>query len=328
MLINSKNVVNYFNAKYKKENVEIGTIKDLEFFFPEVTVRGLNANWITGANGEKAMLDVAALDTNVKLTNAIAIEKMQADIPYFKNSTILTEFLRQELNTAEKTGDAEYIAQVTGNILDGFTRLIKNAHFTAEKLRAEVLETGKLTLVGDSNYYTYDYNRANADITATAGSNEIVTKIKKQMETIESACGVEPEVAIVTPKAVKVLSTAPEVLGMLGNSKTLATKMDIQAFLYNTLNLETVFINNNKLFAKASVILCPKETLGTTQFGTTPAHVAVENADPKIDASLVDGKVAVQIVEKTDPIQVEEIVSAAIIPAFSKVNATGVVTLS
>ncbi len=145
------------------------------------------------------------------------------------------------------------------------------------------------------------------------------------MNAIEGASGYRPEIAIISPKAVKILSKAKGILAMLGNSKTLATKIDIQTYFYSMLNLETVFINDNKLFEKASIVLVPKEALGTTQFGTTPAHIAVENNDTRIDATLVDGKVAVQIVEKTDPIQIEEIVSTAIIPAFEKVDATGVV---
>ena len=330
MLINAKNVVDFYNAKAQKAKVYNGTelAKELglDYFFPETTVRGLTANWIKGGNGKKAILEVCDLDTNAKLAGAVEVSKVSADIPFFKNSSILPEFLRQELALAEETGNQLYIAQVTANILTGFTNLISNAKFTANKLRAEALETGKIVLKGDNAYFTYNYNRANKDVNCTVNTDNLVEKVTAQMDAIEDTSGVRPTIAILSPQAIRKLSTCAEILAMYPN-KTIATKLDIEGFFYSMFNLDVMVPTENKLFKNASIILVPREALGNAMFGTTPAHVAVEQADPRIDAELVDGKIAVQIVAKDDPLQTIEIVSMACIPSFERVNATGVVGL-
>ena len=69
-----------------------------EAFFPNKKQLGLDLTWIKGSRKAPVSLSLSAFDAKVIPLNREGFEKLATEMPFFKNSMIVDEKQRQELN--------------------------------------------------------------------------------------------------------------------------------------------------------------------------------------------------------------------------------------
>ena len=116
-----------------------------EELFPADKKLGLKLDWIKGAKGLPVVLKPSAFDAAAVPRARLGLDKLSAEMPFFKESTYIDEELRQSLNMVLETGNQNYIDAVMRRVFDDETRLLEGARAHLFTTRTSTLQqTGLL----------------------------------------------------------------------------------------------------------------------------------------------------------------------------------------
>ena len=173
-LVTSSNMVAYWLEK----DLNDYTVGDQ--LFPYKKEIGVEIDWIKGANNQPVGLRLSAYDAKSIRRDREGIEKYKTEMPFFKESMVIDEKMRQQLNTLFQTQNEDIIRAIIAKIFDDQIKLIRAAFETIERMRMQLLTTGTITLSSNGQSYSYDYGmpQGNKITVQTAWSSSSANIIK------------------------------------------------------------------------------------------------------------------------------------------------------
>ena len=255
---------------------------------------------------------------------------------FFKESMVVDEKMRQQLNTLLQTQNEALIRSIIAKIFDDEIKLIKAAYETVERVRMQLLTTGTITLASNGQGYTYDYGMPEENkitvSTAWIANNADPVKDISDAQDIARRKGRKLTRAMCNSNCLKALlnnTNIKNTLYVFANGNISITVNDVRKYIEERTGI-TIYVNDNgyvneagvftKYFADDIFVLMPDGALGETHYGTTPEESDLMTGATKAEVSLVNNSVAVTTVKEEDPVNVMTKVSMVMLPSFEQAD--------
>lgn len=330
-IVTAKEIATYYNTKASNKIPLLGST-----LFPNEKQLGLDLSWIKGSKGLPVVLKPAAFDTKVTFRDRVGFEKIDTEMPFFKEGMLIKEKDRQELNKLLATGNQAYIDMIVNKIFDDKTTLIDGAEAQIERMRLQLLSTGKIAIVANGVELDYDYgmkseHKGNASVSWADENSNPIEDIQNWMDIVEENTGVRPTRAICTRKTWTYLlrnKTIKMDMNILNGEHIILTDSMLNQYLMGKLGLK-IAIYNKKFISESGAqtnfypdnvfTLIPEGTLGKTYFGTTPEESDLMSSNVA-NVSIVNTGIAITTTKQTDPVNVETKVSMITLPSFERID--------
>lgn len=307
----------------------------LERFFPNVKHLGTDLSVLQGTSMAKRPLDASAYDVPAIPLSRGTFDKLNVEIPYFKNSLPINEKLRQELLKVLATGNERYINTVLERIYNDNEALLDDAAITREMMRAQLLTTGAINYSSNGQVVEADYgvpedNKVKPTVAWTdATTSDPIKDIKAWQLQVENATGVRPNVLIMNSVTLANFEASENVkksIFVLTSGVGFLDDATAGAYIRRMTGC-SVFVDDKgytnpstKVWAKFIpdnvVVLVPDKALGETAFGTTPAEADLMSGATAAEVAIVDTGVALTAEKLTDPVYTRLIVSQTTVPTL------------
>lgn len=330
-LVTSSNLVAYWLEK-DLNDVTVG-----DQLFPFKKEIGVELDWIKGANNQVVGLRLSAYDSKSIRRDRQGIEKYKTEMPFFKESMVVDEKMRQQLNTILQTNNEALVRTIVARIFDDEIRLIKAAYETVERVRMQLLTTGTITLASNGQSYTYDYGMpaGNKITVQTAWNNAAADPIKDIMDAQNAARrnGYKLTRAMCNSNCLNALLNNTAIknrMYVLAQGNITITVDEVRRYIEQATGI-VIYVNDNgyvneqgaftTYFADDIFVLMPEGPLGETHFGTTPEESDLMSGATSAEVALVNNAVAVTTHKEHDPVNVETKVSMVMLPSFEMADA-------
>ena len=265
----------------------------------------------------------------------IGFDKVHMEMPFFKESMMIDEELRQQLNMVLESGNQTYINSIVTRIFDDEMQLLRGAKAQRERMRMMLLTTGAISIAANGQSYDYDYGMADwQKVTVKKSwsdpSADIVTDIRTWQDKVEEETGVRPTRAVMSPNTLTYFVNNDLIKNAIWGNDSVAPISREKALDYIKTELKLTiaiyskkYIDENK--AKKSYIpddlfvLFPEGDLGIGWFGTTPEQSDLM-AGAAANVEITDVGVAVTTSKKVDPVNVDTKVSMIYLPSFESID--------
>ena len=328
-LVTSKALASYWTVASQYRSPYFGESK-----FPNKKKLGLKLEFVKGAKNAPVMLYPSALDAKVIPISRQGFEIQSEKMPFFKNSMLVNEEMRQELNMIAESNDTA-IKTIVDRIYDDEMTLLENASITREILRMQALTTGMISVNANGQALSYDYglpvenkvtpntlwtNAETADPIFDINAWKLQISSKTGTELTEGLLNSVTLTYIQKAKAVKDMAfvniaNPPAALSTARALQILKEETGITFYVY-----DKGYDNNGaftKFVADGTVVLMPESDLGSTWFGTTPEESdLMGGVGTKASVNIVDTGVAVATYKEEDPVTVVTKVSEIVLPSF------------
>lgn len=337
-LVKSEEIVAYWeNLNQDREPYLLSEI------FPADKKLGLDLSYIKGSSGLPCVLKTSAFDVKAIPRERIGFEKLQAEMPFFKESLYIDEKLRQELNMVLETGNQAYIDVVMNRVFADTVQLLEAASAARERMRAMAITTGAVSLAANGQAYSYDYQMPDTHKLTNADFNDadydICEYINETLDLIEDDTGTRPNRALVSraqwTKMKKNTLIAKNVY-VLTNGVGTINDTTLRDYLFEQTGVEFVVYakrykdeqkDTKKFIPDDLVVLFPAGALGKTWFGTTPEESDLMTGSTA-NVSITDTGVAVTTTKQTDPVNVETKVTMICLPSFEMADQVAIIDVS
>lgn len=328
-LVTSKAIASYWAVAQQYRTPYFGESK-----FPNKKKLGLKLDFVKGAKNAPVMLSPSALDAKVMPISRQGFTIQTEKMPFFKNSMLVNEEMRQELNMIAENNDTA-ISTIVERIYDDEMTLLENAALTREILRMQALTTGVISVKANGQALSYDYGMPEAnkvqptvkwDVAATA---DPITDINEWKLKISSTYGTELTEGLLNSvtlsyiqkaQAVKDIAFAniantPATMSAARTLQVLKEETGITFYVYDKgYDNDGAF---TKFVADGTVVLMPESQLGNTWFGTTPEESdLMGGVGTKASVTIADTGVAIATYKEEDPVTVVTKASEIVLPSF------------
>ena len=326
-LVNSEDIVAYWRERSNETENLLG-----EELFDERQKLGLDLKWIKGSKGLPVVLKPSAYDVVALKRDRIGFEKIATEMPFFKESMMVDEELRQQLNMVLETGNQAYIDSIMTRVFDDEISLLRGARAQRERMRMMLITTGGISISANGQNYDYDYGLQDwQSVTVTKSWSDptatIMEDIRKGIQKIVDDTGVTPERATCSSKVFGYFRINNEIkssINVLNNGEGFISDARIKQFILDELGLQIV-VNDKRYKDEAGTaqryvaddvfVMFPAGQLGNTWFGTTPEESDLMTGSVA-NVTITDTGVAVTTIQKADPVTVETKVTMICLPDF------------
>lgn len=327
-LVTAADVVAYWVEKNQNKQPLLGAT-----LFPIKKRLGTKLEWVKGANNQPVALRPSSFDAKAIRRDRKGIEKVETDMPFFKESMYVDEKMRQDLNNMIASNNQSVVEQILSNIYDDEAGLIDSSEIALERMRMELLTTGQIVISGNGQSYTYDYglNESTQKLTVNTSwsdaNADIIGDVVKIVEDAK-ARGVNITRAICNGNVAKYFRTNTAIKNavyVFANGTVPVTTARAIDYIYNETGVrfyayDNVYVNESGVAVKYvpddTVTFLPDGDLGNTNLGTTPEESDLMNSVNTADVSIVNEGVAVTTSKIVDPVNVETKVSMIGLPSF------------
>lgn len=296
---------------------------------------GTKLDWFQGRKPKVRLLSLSSFDAKVIPIGREAFKTLQTKMPFFKNSMVINEEQRQQLNNVIAGGNQTVIDAILNVIFDDNATLLANASVTREMMRMQLITTGTIALANNGQVIEYDFNvptdnKVKADW-HTASTADPINDIIGWQDQIETATGVRPSEILMNRKTLNLFANMTTIKNKfafyaLTNSATSLTTAQAQRIIEQETNT-TIYVYDKgytdedtgkmvKFVPDDVVSLFPAGTLGDEVFGTTPEESDLMNS-LVAEVSITDTGVAVTATKETDPVTVVTKVSMIYLPVLN-----------
>lgn len=316
--------------------------------FPSKKQLGLTLDWIKGANGLPVALMPAAFDTKATIRDRIGVSKIETEMPFFKESMKIKEKERQELNKAMMAANSEYILPVLQKIYDDASNLVAGAEVDCERMRMQLLSSGKIAISANRVAYDYDYKFKPAHtetlLTTAKWSDTVnsdpVEDIRRWQDTIEDDTGNRPTNAVCTRKTWNYLLHNQKMkldINVQNGQNIILNDAKLKSYLMDQCNLQVAVYNkkyalqdgsSNLFYPDDKFTLFPDGSLGSTYYGTTPEESDLMTGNTDAQVQIVNTGVAITTTKETDPVNVNTKVSMISMPSFEAIDSIFIGTVN
>lgn len=337
-LVNSENIVAYWGERNSETENLLG-----EELFDERQKLGLDLKWIKGSKGLPVVLKPSAYDVVALKRDRIGFEKIATEMPFFKESMMVDEELRQQLNMVLETGNQAYIDSIMTRVFDDEMSLLRGARAQRERMRMMLITTGGISISANGQNYDYDYGLQEwQNVTVTTSwsdpSATIIEDIRKWQDKVEEESGVRPTRAVCSSATFDYFMINTLIKNAIWGNDSVApvTREKVIQYVSTELKL-SIAVYSKKYIDESGVTksyipddlftLLPPGILGTGWFGTTPEQSDLMSGSAA-NVSITDTGVAVTTVKKTDPVNVDTKVSMIYLPSFEAMDQILIADLS
>lgn len=311
-----------------------------ETLFPSRKQLGLSLSWIKGASGLPVALAPAAFDAKATIRDRIGVSKVETEMPFFRESMRIGEKERQQLNMMMSAANSEMLKPIIAKIYDDANNLITGALVNPERMRMQLLSTGKIAIKAKGIAYDYDFGlKSTQKTTITVADKKWsavdtatpIMDIIGWMEKVETSTGVTPTRAICTRKTWGYLLNNKQIrLDISATGTTVITNNILKSYLLDKVGLSVAVYNKQfsltvegageQYFPDDVFTLIPDGNIGSTYFGTTPEESDLMGGNNAAEVRIVNTGVAVTTYQEVHPVNSVTVVSAIVLPSFEQGN--------
>lgn len=318
-----------------------------EGLFPAQKKAGLDLNWFKGSRGLPVSLMPSAFDAKATFRDRIGVQKIETEMPFFREGFKLKEKDRQELLRAQSSADP-YAQEVLDRIFRDSADLIEGAEVVGERMRMQLLfpENGNagISIVANGVNYTYNYDpdgtwRLNNYTVLTGTDKWDAPSTADPVKTLDAArnnlrtlYGAESNVALMNQATFDTMISCnalkQRVFPGLDVSKVYVTGPEARAALENAIGMTVVVYDKmfkdesratQKFVPDGYVAIHPARQLGSLWRGTTPEEADLLGSD-SADVQIVNNGVAITRVVEPHPVNVNTFASEIVLPSFEAMD--------
>lgn len=312
---------------------------------------GLDLAWIKRSKGLPISLMPSAFDTKATYRDRIGFEKLETEMPFFREGFKIKEKDRQEMLRIQESNDP-YAREILARVFDDANELIEGAMVVPERMRMQLLfpEGGNVGISIKANGvdYTYDYDPENEwstnNYTALSGTSlwtapttaDPFKDFKDAKDDIRSRTGSELVTAIMNTYTFNLMTATDAVknrwLTTTGRSMGYLTDNEARAVISSTSGLNVAIYDKqyrdedkvaHKFVPDGYVCLIPSGALGSTWYGTTPEEADLQG-EPGADVSIVQTGVAISRELINHPVNVNIFASEIVLPSYERMDEVAV----
>ena len=319
-----------------------------EGLFPAKKQAGLDLKWIKGTKGVPVSLMPSAFDAKATFRERIGVEKIETEMPLFREGYKIKERDRQDILRAQSSNDP-YVAAAINRIFDDANDLIEGANVVPERQRMQLLfpVDGNMGIAIKANGvdYTYNYDPngtwkasnyfALADTalwTATSTADPF-NDIRTAKDAVVAKTGSDLRIAVMNNATFRLLRSIDAIksryLATNGLSLGYLTDTEIINVLKDTAGLDGVVVYDkqyrdedkvaHKFVPDGYVALLPSGNLGSTWYGTTPEEADLMGKGAA-EVSIVHTGVAVTQVLDPHPVNLNTFASEIVLPSYERAD--------
>lgn len=344
-MVSAPAIATYYTAAATSTTPYLGAV-----LFPNMKKAGLDLSWIKGSNGLPIALTPSEFDVKATIRDRGKIERLETEMPYFKEAMAIREKERQELLKLQNANEA-YVKPMIEQIYKDRVNLINGVEVDAELMRMQLLSTGKINLASPKSRkkYTYDYGfkatlkkaLTGTDKWSDTANSKPVRDILAWMDAVEIVSGNLPNGAICTRKTWGYLLENESIkkdINPVGATNVIITNNMLKQYLLNKIGINvTVYskkyaVDTNgtigQFFPDDVFTLIPVGSLGNTWYGTTPEEADLISGKSRAQVQIVNMGVAVKTWMEEDPVNSICAVSAITLPSFESIDSIFIATVN
>lgn len=334
-LFTAPNIVGYIETKEPSvNNAYLGLA-----LFPNARNAGLDLSWLKQHTGVAVMLKPSAFDVKAELRGRVGISKIDTEMAFFKEGMRIGEKDRQDLLRVNETFAQPIIARV----YDDVANLVSGVEASAERMRMQLLSGGAINVSRDGAAYEYDYQfpASHKETISTANKQWSATETADPLSDIERwrdqilADGSDaPGRAICNNSVWKYLRNnliIRKAMNPVGYANVRATPDDVKQYIFDATKVAVEVYDKafkadvdgaaQKYFPDDVFTLIPEGDLGNTFYGTTPAEAdLMGGVSTEAQVAIYGTATAVMTVKENDPVNVNTVVSAVLLPSLPSIN--------
>lgn len=314
-----------------------------EGLFPAQKKAGLDLNWFKGSRGLPISLMPSAFDAKATFRDRIGVEKIETEMPFFREGFKLKEKDRQEILRAQSSADP-YAQEVLDRIFRDAADLIEGAAVVPERMRMQLLfpENGNagISIVANGVNYTYNYDPSGAwranNYTVLTGNDkwdapataDPVKTIETARNTLRALYGADSTVVMMNQATFDAMTATnalkQRVFPGLDVSRIYVTGAEARAALEAAVGVtvtvyDRMYRDESKVTRKfvpdGYVAIAPARPVGSSYYGTTPEEADLMGSDAA-DVQIVNTGVAITRVVEPHPVNVNTFASEIVLPSF------------
>jgi hypothetical protein len=319
--------------------------------FPARKKAGLDLSWLKGSRGLPVSLMPCAFDAKATFRDRIGFEKLETEMPFFREGFKIKERDRQEMLRVQDSSDP-YAVETMARIFDDARNLIDGANVVPERMIMQLLfpEGGDcgITIKANGVDYTYDYDPDDVwkgtnytALTSTAlwtapTTADPFAAFKTVKDAIRSKTGDELTIAIMNSYTFNLMAATDAVknryLTTNGMSLGYLTDTEVKAVIEGTSGLRVAVYDkqykdesgeSHSFVPNGYVCLIPAGNLGTTWYGTTPEEADLRG-NSNAEVSIVNTGVAITREIQQHPVNINTFASEIVLPSFERMDSVGV----
>lgn len=323
--------------------------------FPARKKAGLDLSWLKGSRGLPVSLMPSAFDTKATFRDRIGFQKLETEMPFFREGFKIKEKDRQELLRVQEAVDP-YARAVIERIFDDAAELIAAANVVPERMIFQLLfpvngDVG-ISIRANGVDYTYNYDQDGAwktsNYIALSGADKWdAPKTADPFKTFKTAkdaarnrTGTDLTTAIMNTNTFNLLGATEAVKNRYLTTYSLSfgylTDNEIRAAITGASRVQVAIYDNryrdedkvtHSFVPDGYVCMVPSGALGSTWYGTTPeeADLAASNT---ADVSIVNTGVAISRVIEEHPVNINTFASEIVLPSFERMDEVVVIKVA
>lgn len=309
--------------------------------FPARKKAGLDLSWLKGSKGLPVSLMPSAFDAKATFRDRIGFEKLETEMPFFREGFKIKERDRQELLRVQDSDDP-YAQEVINRVFDDSQNLIDGANVVPERMIMQLLFTGKIAIKANGVDYEYNYDKngtwaSSNSITVskkwdTPAAADPFADFKQAKDAVRKKTGTELTRAIMNTTTFNLLAATNAVknryLASNGLSLGYLTDDEVRNVVNGTSRL-TIAIYDKHFKDEAGkdtpfvpdgvVALIPDGSLGSTWYGTTPEEADLMGSGVA-EVSIVNTGVAITREVTVNPVNVNTFASEIVLPSWERMD--------
>lgn len=327
-----------------------------EGLFPARKQAGLDLKWFKGSKGIPVSLMPSAFDAKATFRDRIGVEKVETEMPFFREGFKIKERDRQDILRAQAANDP-YVNAAIARVFDDARELIEGALVVGERMRMQLLfaKDGNVGISIQANGvdYTYDYDpevggvrqwKSNNYFALTGQDKWTDTEhsdpfgdIQDAKDAIAAKTGSDLRVAIMNKATFKELRSNKQIknrfLTKSGAAFGYLTDNEIIQIMKDTNDLDGIVLYDKQYRVKMAngqlvaskfvpdgyVALVPAGTIGETCYGTTPEEADLMGSNAAA-VQLVEGGIAVTQIVDPHPVNLNTFASEIVLPSYERMD--------
>lgn len=333
-MFTAPNIVGYINTKAATaDDAYLGAA-----LFPDARNAGLDLSWLKQHTGLDVALRPSAFDVKAELRNRVGIAKIDTEMAFFKEAMRIGEKDRQDLLRINEA----YARPIVERLYNDSYNLVRGVEVQAERMRMQLLATGRIAVSVDGAAYDYDFGfpATHKDTLSVAAKKwsalataDPLTNIEAWQEVIRNDGYGTPKRAICSSAVwgyLKKNVTILKAMNPVGYANAKMTGDQVKQFIYDYTGVlvevyDKVYASEaggagQPYFPADVFTLIPEGPLGNTWYGTTPEQADLMSGKVDADVGIVGSGVAVTVTRETDPVNVNIKVSAVLLPSFPAIG--------
>ena len=319
--------------------------------FPARKKAGLDLSWLKGSRGLPVSLMPSAFDAKATFRDRIGFDKLETEMPFFREGFKIKERDRQEMLRVQETTDP-YAEEVLARIFDDARNLIDGANVVPERMIMQLLfpDGGNCGIAIKANGvdYTYNYDPDGSwktsnytALTSTAlwtapTTADPFAAFKTVKDAIRAKTGDELTAAIMNTYTFNLMTATDAMknryLSTSGISLGYLTDAEAKAVVQGTSGLQVAVYDKqykdesgvaHSFVPDGYVCLIPSGNLGNTWYGTTPEEADLQGSN-SAEVSIVNTGVAISRQIQNHPVNINTFASEIVLPSFERMDSVGV----